>query len=182
MHTCMCMLKPEFSDVFFTLSLSYFLRYGLWLNLKPPVLIRCLSRKLQVFACFYLPRAGITEMHRYFMWVLEIQIEVVMLVWQALYQVAISLDPVIINFMGQFGKATMASCLVKPNRWSSLYNGLAYNLSTLNFGSGSFPRLMVGGPSSLEMLGNRSELQIPARRGRWGEEPKTPAQCTVLPS
>lgn len=80
----------------------------------------------------------------------------------ALYQLAVSPAPVIINFMCQFGKATLASCLVKHYRWSSVYNGWASNLSTLNFGSGSFPGLRVGGPSSFETLGSSSELQIRA--------------------
>jgi hypothetical protein len=134
-------------------------RYDLLLNPKAPIFLRWWCRKLR-YLPVSLPRARVTKMHHHdclFMWVLEIQIEVVMLVWQVLYQLAVSLDLMIINFMGQFGKATMASCLVKPYRWFLLYNGLAYNLSTLNLGSGSFPRLMVGGPSSLKMLGNSSE-------------------------
>lgn len=161
------------SHVFFNLSPAYFLRYGLSLSLKLINFARMVVQRAPGISCLCLPRAKITEMHYHillFTSVPGIQTQVLMLIQQALYQLAVSPVPVIINLMSQFGKATMASSLFKHYRWSSIYNGLAYNLSTLNSGCGSFPRLMVGGPSSLETQGTSSELQIPVRHDHQGEE------------
>lgn len=177
MRVCIrvCAQKSTYR-VFFNPSLSCFLRYGLSLSLKPINCARMVVRRASGISCLcLLPRAKIKEMHYHillFTSVPGIQTQALMLLQQALYQLAVSPVPVIINFMSQFGKATMASSLVKHYRWSSIYNGLAYNLSTLNSGSGSFPRLMVGGPSSLETRGTSSELQIPVGHDHQGEQPR----------